>query len=604
MRTGCVPTRHSARCPWVTALGAAFCLAVVPLPVSAASSMVLQSFDGPTVPVNLAGDPYPSWSDGRGGEGGVFAGTINAVDAASGSSFEAHLVATPGTGNTFYAQFNPYDVATRGFARDYSADPAGWQFNTYTRMSFWIKPPVDPARGLQTDGTSNANVGTYVKTVANSDPYSDESGGGHFYHNLNLPRVGTWVHVVLNMHPDHERGASGGTEQPNLPHPTGEPAYDYYDAFTRFYIQDNDGPPSLPADYLLDEFVFYQEPNDENDDQIRNISATYVPADNRVIVTWFRDKDENDVDHEVRYAFADIHQGGWSGATPASDGIRTPPGWQGYNGMFYDSTALPLAGHDTLFLAIKPNNSSRFTQVIVPLTGPLVNTPPTITIPAVATPNPVLAGDSVSLVVQADDADGDTLAYSWSLGDGIVASGAAVAHAYPASGVFVNTVTVADGRGGTATSAVAVAVDPPLDAAPLGVARLRGRVRFDTAGRDAAAIAATLPGSAVPAVLAGATVWVDVAGVPVAFTLDARGTGRAAAGRCRLHRNARGAGTLKVKLRGGSWAAFWADDGMVNADRVRVPLTLRVAATVNGSAFVGTKGVAYTARAGKRGAFH
>jgi hypothetical protein len=76
-------------------------------PSAAAATMVLKDFDGPTVPVNLAGDPYPSWTDGRGGEGGVFFGSINTADAASDNSFQAHLVDTPGTGNAFYAQFNP-----------------------------------------------------------------------------------------------------------------------------------------------------------------------------------------------------------------------------------------------------------------------------------------------------------------------------------------------------------------------------------------------------------------------------------------------------------------------------------------------------------------
>ena len=45
-------------------------------------------------------------------------------------------------------------------------------------------------------------------------------------------------------------------------------------------------PSSLPADYLLDNVEFYQEPYPENDVQVRNISSTYVAASNELIVTW------------------------------------------------------------------------------------------------------------------------------------------------------------------------------------------------------------------------------------------------------------------------------------------------------------------------------
>jgi hypothetical protein len=45
-----------------------------------------------------------------------------------------------------------------------------------------------------------------------------------------------------------------------------------------------------------------------------------------------------------------------------------PPGKQNRNGMVYDTTALSLAGRTTLFIAIKPENATRFSQVAIPLT--------------------------------------------------------------------------------------------------------------------------------------------------------------------------------------------------------------------------------------------
>jgi len=76
---------------------------------------------------------------------------------------------------------------------------------------------------------------------------------------------------------------------------------------------------------------------------------------------------EDGVLDEVRYSFTDIHASGWSSATATPNGVVAPPGSGGYNGMVYDSTALPLAGHSVVYIAIKPQNSTLFTQVAVPL---------------------------------------------------------------------------------------------------------------------------------------------------------------------------------------------------------------------------------------------
>jgi hypothetical protein len=355
--------------------------------------IMLQNYDQSSIPNNKGGNQYPYWSDGRGGEGGVFTGSIDSSDAVSGSSFKAILVSQAGTGNAFYAQFNPYDGVGREFARTYAAcgypsacgNPSQWKFNTYNRMRFWIKQPSS-GENFRTNGQANGNVGTYVKCVAKPgcpDYKSDEAEGGHWYHNLNIPSVGTWVQVILNTHPDHVRGATGGQEHPNQLHPTGEPNYNYFDTLTRFYIQMHDPPSQLPATYRLDEIEFFQEPYPENDAQIRNIAATYLPSSNRVILTWFRNKNENSVNHEVRYAFSNIHAMGWNAAAPAPNGIRVPPGWQGYNGMHYDTTAIPTGGQSTLYLAIKPHNSNLFSQVAIPLNGGS-NPPPSISQPPVA----------------------------------------------------------------------------------------------------------------------------------------------------------------------------------------------------------------------------
>ena len=254
------------------------------------------------------------------------------------------------------------------------ANPAGWQFNTYNRLSFWIKRPTSAAPPGN-NGNSNVEFGTYVKQITKADGGSDETGGNHYYHMLDLPNNGQWTYVIINMHPSHYRSEVGGEDPGNIHYPTatngpnggGDPpsTYNYFDSLTRFYIDDTLHPRT--GTYLLDDFQFYQETVPENDVQVYSLTANYDPSRNRLIVTWSRLKNENSIVHEVRYAFSDIHQLGWSKAKPAPRGSIRPLGWQGYNGMVYITQALPLIDHSVVYIAIKPKNSQRFSQIALPL---------------------------------------------------------------------------------------------------------------------------------------------------------------------------------------------------------------------------------------------
>ncbi|HWG42127.1 MAG TPA: hypothetical protein VN688_05025 [Gemmataceae bacterium] len=331
--------------------------------------IVLLSFDGTHPSTNGSEKNYPNNYPSHGGkEGGKATVAIEKVDAISGHSLRMHL-----TEGNLYAQFNPYNEfgkpsfpSGRGFARQYGDKPKDWKLNTYNRMRFWIKVPVNgPEMG--TKGHFNVEFGTYVKRVKDLDRYSDEAGGNHYYHFLNLPAIGEWTQVVLNMRPDHARGDH---KDPGVQsHPTKEMEYNYFDVLTRFYISyPYVLPKSHPADFLLDNIEFYREPARENDLQVYALTGTYRHSKNHLILTWNRKMDEEKVKHEVRYAFSDIHASGWKTAKQAPKGLASPPGDGAYNGMVYDTTALPLAGHSVVYVAIKPENSDVFTQIVVPLT--------------------------------------------------------------------------------------------------------------------------------------------------------------------------------------------------------------------------------------------
>ena len=50
------------------------------------------------------------------------------------------------------------------------------------------------------------------------------------------------------------------------------------------------------------------------------------------------------------------------------------------------------------------------------------------------------------------DQDGDYLSYVWNFGDGTKATGSTASHVYAAAGMYMITLTVYDGRGGTGTA--------------------------------------------------------------------------------------------------------------------------------------------------------
>ncbi len=82
------------------------------------------------------------------------------------------------------------------------------------------------------------------------------------------------------------------------------------------------------------------------------------------------------------------------------------------------------------------------------------------------------------------DPDGDTLQLSWDFGDGLLATGSSPVHAYAAPGSYVATLTVADGRGGSATATSNVTITAPIALTSLSVSP--AALRFSQASATSA----------------------------------------------------------------------------------------------------------------------
>jgi hypothetical protein len=113
----------------------------------------------------------------------------------------------------------------------------------------------------------------------------------------------------------------------------------------------------------------------------------------------------------------------------------------------------------------KKSTPSGPTAVVVPPSAPVttppaplpVNRPPTATIVDVQPPGTALAGGTrVSFGGKGQDPDGDPLVLTWDFGDGQTGAGEGVAHTYYRDGTFEVTLTVTDGRGGSAMAQVTV----------------------------------------------------------------------------------------------------------------------------------------------------
>lgn len=213
------------------------------------------------------------------------------------------------------------------------------------------------------------------------------------------------------------------------------------------------------------------------------------------------------------------------------------------------------------------------------------------------------------------DTDGVLVSHAWDFGDGTRGVGATVNHTYTVAGTYLARLTVTDDDGATDTATVRVVVavagqaGPPSEEDPafesLLVRRMLIRLRFDVSGRDLIRMTGLVP---VPAghALRGEQLVLNVGGVEQVFTLDARGRGRAAKGRCRVRVGKTGdMARVELVLLRGDFAPALADEGLVDNDvrrrSVSVPVTVALAGKRYQWGLDATERLSYTARSGRWG---
>jgi len=264
------------------------------------------------------------------------------------------------------------------FANNPTMNPSGgtpaWINNRINRLRFWIKFDNPSFAPRSNPASHNFEFGTFIRCPTCT---GQESDNNHWYHFVSLGYMGgVWQQVIIDTHPDHQRGMNGDIEWPDQLHIYG-PNYTYFDLMTRFYFDLPYGALPTGSHVYIDGVELYEETNNENIDQVRSLTAAYVPATNQLRVSWRGRKDQQEtLKHDVRYSFSDIFVSGWAAAIPAPNGTVGPTCCGGDNGLEYSTTTINVSGHTNLYVAIKPQNSSLFRQIVVPLSETVVSSQP------------------------------------------------------------------------------------------------------------------------------------------------------------------------------------------------------------------------------------
>src|SRR5579872_5796747 len=151
------------------------------------------------------------------------------------------LKATQSSGTDFQLQLYTYTENLSGwtnawqYARQFVNNPLmqpsggtpAWPLNQMNRLRFWIKLPPGYTGAFP---DHNFEFGTYIRDLVTADSLA-ESSNQHYYHFLDLRSTGEWEQVIIDTHPDHQRGTSGGIEVADSPQ-TPVPGYNYFDMLT------------------------------------------------------------------------------------------------------------------------------------------------------------------------------------------------------------------------------------------------------------------------------------------------------------------------------------------------------------------------------------
>jgi glucose/arabinose dehydrogenase/PKD repeat protein len=333
----------------------------------------------------------------------------------------------------------------------------------------------------------------------------------------------------------------------------------------------------------------------------------------------------------------------------------TPGSHYHYNGShaLFDTTLFPNGAHRLRMTVYDTVNQSGSIEVDVTFDNAGNPPAPVISSGIQASLNPAVAGSPVTFTASAENSA--SLTWKWDFGDGSTSTTANSAqHTYANPGTFPVRLTVTNSAGAASLTKMSLIVvlpsqadsdndgktndvDPdndndgvsdqmelamgtdPLNAqsvnkAALTVSQAHGSAKFQVQGHDTWSLSGIFP--ALPALFdpAGKTVFVNLNGAMVAFTLDAKGRAKNDSGtfqlRLKKKRNADtkksefpgGPGPFKASLKAGTWSDNWLSAGFdPNVPKATINFAAEVA--LNGVVYVATVTVDYASQKAKTARF-
>ncbi len=360
-------------------------IAVATLAISACNgqdvnnSIAVGDFEFDNIPVvrNESGVDRYLWEAVQHSSGGDFRPgylSLNTEDPLYGAQDLKFTSTSAGPDETgmFVRYYNNWtDTSTNNWR--YVRETVGYtDLNTYNRMRVWVKLPSSTIKSSRV-GNTNFHIGTYLRN-GDTSTHKSESDNWHFYHYYNLEYTNNWQQIIVDPHPNHQRGASGSTEHGVIIEPdvASSPGHNYFDLMTYFYFNLKHYSHSGGGEFNFDNVELYEEPYDEDIDHIYSLTGVLSKVTDEIIVYWKRDKTEDTKTFDVKYSFTSFYDnGGWSHGDIAPNGKGLePPNTGGYNGVEWRSDQIDIAGKDAIYIAIKhQDETSRFRQIRIPLTA-------------------------------------------------------------------------------------------------------------------------------------------------------------------------------------------------------------------------------------------
>ncbi|MGD0089468.1 MAG: PKD domain-containing protein [Planctomycetota bacterium] len=247
-------------------------------------------------------------------------------------------------------------------------------------------------------------------------------------------------------------------------------------------------------------------------------------------------------------------------------------------------------------------------SLILTIAGAGTPTAPTVTSP-LSPPQPVAAGQPVTLSTAASDPGVDLLLYTWDLGDGTTGVGSSVTHIYTSPGVYSVTVTISNGVSST-TETVTVVINPPgvtTDPTQFKVSKSSLKFTFKKTKADNMSFTGTLP------VAKGfspnkKSLRVFIGGYTSTFALSAKGKGSNSMDSIQLSGKLSKAGgytaspvkfTYAVKKQ--TLLASLLELGFSNGDVKKQLITMPILIDLDGDGYLANVKVTYTAKKDKTG---